>query len=96
MVKHIVMFKLSENNPENLEKAVTLLKGMVGKIETLQHLEVGVDFKQSPRSYDIVLITGFDDRGGLEVYSNHPVHQPVKETLLSMCSSTIVVDYETQ
>ena len=95
MIKHIVMFKLDRKTPKNLKKAVTLLKGMIGKIETLRYLEVGVDFKHSPRSYDFVLTTHFDDRKGLDFYSNHSVHQPVKDTLFAMCSSTVVVDYET-
>ena len=95
MVKHIVMFKLAERTSENLKKVVSILKEMVGKIETLRHLEVGVDFKHSLRSYDFVLITHFDDRKGFDFYSSHPAHQPVKDTLLAMCSSTVVVDYET-
>ena len=36
MVKHIVMFKLKENNPENLDLAVSTLRGLDGKIETLR------------------------------------------------------------
>ena len=50
MVKHIVMFKLKEKSPENLEHAVSTLRGLDGKIETLRFLEVGVDFKKSERS----------------------------------------------
>ena len=94
MVKHIVLFKLFDKKKENIESAVSALKGMVGKIETLNKLEVGVDFKKSERSYDIALTTFFEDKQGLEVYANHPVHIPVKELLFSLCSSTAVVDYE--
>ena len=96
MVKHIVMFKLIEKTPKNLEKAVAILKGMVNKIEALRHLEVGIDFKHSQRSYDIVLITHFDDQKGLDIYSNHLIHKTVKDNLFTICSSAVVVDYETQ
>ena len=44
MVKHIVMFKLKEKSHENMEHAVSTLRGLDRKIETLKFLEVGVDF----------------------------------------------------
>ncbi|NIQ01856.1 MAG: Dabb family protein, partial [Nitrospinaceae bacterium] len=56
--------------------------------------EVGTDFSQTERSYDVVLTTHFDDRKGLKTYSEHPVHRPVVETLRGLCSSSVVVDYE--
>ena len=31
MVKHIVMFKLKEKSPENMEHAVSTLRGLEGK-----------------------------------------------------------------
>ena len=94
MVKHIVMFKLTDKNLVTIEKAVSALKGMTNRIESLKSLEVGVDYKNSERSYDIVLTALFDNKQGLEVYSNHPIHTPVKQTLLSLCSCSVVVDYE--
>ena len=94
MVKHIVMFKLKEKNPANLKKAVQALQGLEGEIEALRSLEIGVDFAQSERSYDIVLTTHFDDRNGLDTYVPHPKHIPVKETMRALCSSSVVVDYE--
>ena len=78
-----------------MEHALTALRGMEGKIETLKHLEVGIDFKQSDRSYDLVLITHFENKEGLEIYASHEVHQPVIRTLRALCSHSIVVDYET-
>ncbi len=94
MVKHIVMFKLKKKNPANLKKAVQALQGLEGEIEALRSLEIGVDFAQSERSYDIVLTTHFDDRNGLDTYVPHPKHIPVKETMRALCSSSVVVDYE--
>ena len=72
MVKHIVMFKLKEKSPENMEHAVSTLRGLDGEIETLRFLEVGVDFKKSERSYDIVLTTHFDHQEGLAAYTVPP------------------------
>jgi hypothetical protein len=94
MVKHIVLFKLSEKTPENLEKAVSSLKSLEGNIETLRSIEVGIDFKESEKSYDIALTTHFDNKEGLEIYAKHPNHLPVVEVMQALCSQRVVVDYE--
>ena len=36
MVKHIVMFKLTEKTSENMELAINSLRSLEGKIETLK------------------------------------------------------------
>ena len=96
MVKHIVMFKLKEKNAENMKAAVSTLRGLDGKIESLKFIEVGVDFKESERSYDLVLTTHFDARDGLSAYASHPTHLPVIETMRNLCSNSIVADYVTE
>lgn len=96
MVKHIVMFKLTEKNQENLDQAITALNSLKGNIETLKFLELGTDFLSSERSYDIVLTAFFDDHEGLKAYASHKNHLPVIEKIRSLCSSSIVVDYETE
>ena len=94
MVKHIVMFKLQDKNKANIEKVVKALKSLEGNIDVLRSVEIGVDFTESERSYDIVLTTEFDNREGLKAYSPHPNHLPVAETIRSICSGSVVVDYE--
>lgn len=94
MIKHIVMFKLKEKTPDNLKALASALNGMKGQIETLSFLEVGEDFKGSDRSFDLVLITHFENRQGLETYAKHNIHQPVTQLAGSLCSQTVVVDYE--
>jgi hypothetical protein len=94
MIKHIVMFKLKEKSPDNLNTLASVLNGMKGQIETLRFLEVGEDFKGSDRSFDLVLITHFENRQGLETYAGHEVHQPVIQLAQSLCSQIVAVDYE--
>ena len=94
MIKHIVMFKLADKTPENVRKAVQALKNLEGTIETLKFLEVGLDFKQSERSYDIILTTHFDNKEGLQAYATHENHLPVIDTMRALCASSIVVDYQ--
>ena len=92
MIKHIVMFKLLDKT--NIEKVVNALKSLEGNIDVLRSVEIGVNFTESERSYDIVLTTEFNDRKGLNIYGPHPKHLPVVETIRSLCSSSVVVDYE--
>jgi hypothetical protein len=94
MVKHIVMFKLAEKTTENMERSVDSLRSLEGRIETLQSIEIGTDFLESERSYDIVLSAHFKDRDGLNIYANHENHLPVIKVMRSLCSSSVVVDYE--
>jgi len=93
MVKHVVMFKLKDKTQKNIDFAVSILKDLNGRIETLRFLEIGLDFKESERSYDILLITHFENKAGLEVYASHPNHLPVIEKMRELCSSSVVVDY---
>lgn len=96
MIKHIVMFKLAEKNQANLDEAMIALNSLRGNIETLKFLELGCDFLGSERSYDIVLTAFFDDREGLKTYAGYKNHLPVVDKMRSLCSSSIVVDYETE
>ncbi len=94
MVKHIVMFKLSEKTPENMERAVNSLRSLEGNIEVLKSIEVGTNFLESDRNYDIVLTVEFENKEGLEIYGGHENHLPVVKIMRSLCSNSAAVDYE--
>ena len=94
MVKHIVMFKLTEKTSENMELATDSLRSLENKIETLKFIEIGTNFLESDRSYDIVLTAHFENQEGLKTYSSHENHLPVIKIMRSLCSSSVVVDYE--
>ena len=94
MVKHIVMFKLTEKTSENMKLATDSLRSLENNIETLKSIEIGTDFLESDRSYDIVLTAHFENQEGLKTYSSHENHLPVVKIMRSLCSSSVVVDYE--
>ncbi len=96
MITHIVLFKLKDRSPENIEKARNVLSGMKGKIPQLRHLEAGVDVLHTERSYDIALVTKFDSLEGLAAYQSHPVHVEVAKFMISIRESSITVDYESK
>jgi hypothetical protein len=56
MLTHIVLFKLKDRSPGNVEKARQVLLGMKGKIPQLCHLEVGADVLHSEKCRIIRLI----------------------------------------
>lgn len=94
MITHIVLFKLTEPTPENLQAAKDKLMSMVGNVAELRHIEVGFDVVRSPRSYDLALVTKFDSLADLEAYQVHPYHKKVGEFIATIRQSVITVDYE--
>ena len=94
MIKHLVFFKLKDRSPESIQIAADKLRSMEGKIDILQHIEVGVDFMKSERSFDIALTTHFATQEDLDKYATHPVHLPVLEYLRSVIEQSVAVDYE--
>ena len=95
MITHIVLFKLTDPNAENLTTTRNKLLSMDGNIDLLLHLEVGVDVIRSERSYDIALTTRFESLSDLQAYQIHPYHAgEVVPHMKSVCSSIVAVDYE--
>ena len=95
MVVHIVMFIFKkENKATNLQKAKQMLEALVHKIPSLNSMEVGIDFVQSERSFDLVLTSTFDDREGLSIYAAHPEHLEVVSFIKEVTDGAKVVDYE--
>lgn len=94
MITHIVLFKLIDRSPENIEKARAVLAGMAGKIPQLRHLEVGADVLRTDRSYDLALVARFDSLADLNAYQIHHAHQEVIKYMLSVRESAVAVDYE--
>lgn len=94
MITHVVLFKLKDRSPKNVEKAMNVLSGLKGKIPVLRHLEVGTDILHSERSYDIALIAKFDSMDDLQAYQVHPVHLEVAKYIMAAKESAIAVDFE--
>jgi len=94
MVLHLVLFHFKEEAKVHLDQAVDQLKSMVGKVEVIRDLKAGKDFLHSGRSYDLAVAVTLDDRRALEVYNDHPHHQPVKKFLGPLYDQAVSVDLE--
>jgi len=97
MVIHIVFMAFKEENKhENLLEAKHRIEAMMGKVESLRSIEVGINFAHEDRAMDLALTARFDDRAGLEAYATHPVHLKVIDFIKSVAEYTKVVDYENE
>ena len=94
MIVHIVMFKFKEENKaENLTKTEVMLNALVTKIDGLKSMEVGIDFNQSERAFDMSLYSTFESKEDLAVYATHPAHLEVVSFIKEVTETSKVVDY---
>ncbi len=99
MVKHIVMFKMKNFKSKGMfDEKVLLIKKeldkLPSKIEVIKSFEVGINEAESPRAYDMVLISEFKNYQDLETYRVHPDHVKVLELVKMNTENTKVVDYQ--
>lgn len=99
MIKHIVMWKLKES-AEGADKKANALKikqslnNLVGKIQEIKLLEVGVDILKSEASFDVVLVSEFETMETLKAYQAHPEHVAVAGFIGKVVEKRVVIDYE--
>lgn len=94
MYTHIVFFKLSKPTNDNIEFVKKTLLSMEDNISELRHLEVGIDDIRSERSYDIALITKFDNKEDYLSYDINKYHvEKVKKVIKPYMESSKTVDY---
>ncbi|MGN0819068.1 MAG: Dabb family protein [Christensenellaceae bacterium] len=95
MIKHVVCFKLVDNSSTAKCLARERLLSMIGNVKWFKSIECGEDFLQSPRSYDIVLITTFDSASDLDEYQKDDYHvNVVKSYMHTHTLSSVAVDFE--
>lgn len=97
MIKHIVMWKVKGETPEEKSAGVRHLKtqfdGLVGVIPGLLALEIGADVSRIDYACDVVLYSEFESREALELYANHPEHLRIKRELADLRIARHQVDY---
>ncbi len=98
MLKHIVMWKLSEfaegkSRGENALWMKEHLEALVGVVPEIKSLEVGINTNQSDAAYDAVLITTFENEEALNTYKVHPEHVKVSDYCKKIRINRVVVDY---
>ena len=100
MIKHIVMFKLSENadvktKKENLDTALEMLKNFKALIPVMKDFKAVTNSPDVPDSnYDLALICDFASIDDLNAYQNHPEHLKFGKFITQVRESRACIDYE--
>ena len=93
MVKHIVLWKLQdENKAENAAEIKKRLEALIPKIDVIKKLEVGVN--ENGGEYDAALVSEFESYDALKAYDGHPEHLKVRQFIGGVAVSRAAVDYE--
>lgn len=93
MIKHIVFWKLKEENKmENALRIKQGLEALVGQIDGLLKLEVGVNI--NPAGWDLCLYGEYRDKEALSYYQGHEKHKAMQKIVHEAMLERAVVDYE--
>ena len=96
MIEHIVLLQWKEGaSQEAIDKAMTGLRQLKGKIPEIVDLSCGTNFSDRAKHFSHGLVVRFKDRAALETYISHPEHQRVvREFIQPIRNEVIAVDYE--
>jgi len=90
-MNHVVFFRFS--NEDDAVEAARRLRALDGVVPSLRSIEVGVDVLRTQRSWDLCLITRFDDEAGMQAYQVHPAHEEVVSWIRLHASAVAAVDW---
>lgn len=94
MIIHMVMFKFKdENKVLNMAKVKSRLENLESKIDVLKSMEVGINFNEGDRAFDLSLYSTFETEEDLEAYAVHEEHLKVVELIKEVTTESKVVDY---
>lgn len=96
-VRHIVMWRLRGDTPDEREaarlKVKSAFEGLRGRIDGLDHVEIGCDISQVDYACDVVLVSEFRNEAALKSYATHPEHLRVRDELGDLRIERRQVDY---
>lgn len=99
MIKHIVFFRLKEQENKQiklnqLQELKNFLESLKNKIDWIVNLEVGINYSTRDVAFDLALISDFKNNEDLENYISHPEHQKLLDLLNDIKKEVAIVDYE--
>ena len=95
MLTHVVLFKFKpETSDDQAAQLEAGLKGLPTVIDEILEFRIGRDIIRSERSYDLGLVSGFDDLAAMQRYQVHPAHQQVVAMVKALCASVVAVDFQ--
>ena len=94
MIKHIVFFKLNEDGHQNRDEIIIKLNQLKNDISLIKGLEVGINFADEARAFDLSLTVIVDSKESLNNYASDPKHVEFINFVKPLLIETKVVDYE--
>ena len=96
MIKHIVLWTLTEEAKKDSDKVVadlqTRFKALLGVVNGLTAIEVGHNYNGG--KFDLVLYCEFTSRETQDKYQTHPAHVAIKEKVHTLVCGRECIDYE--
>ncbi len=89
-----MFFKLKDNSKDNKQRIKDIILPLKDKINVIKFYQVGINFSNEDRAYDLALVSDFDSVDDLESYAVHPEHLKVISQLKSELATTKVIDFE--
>jgi hypothetical protein len=97
MIRHIVMWNIKGNSPEektaNIRRLQDSFGSLRGNIPGLLSLEVAVDISEVDYACDVVLYSEFESQDALDSYASHPEHLRVRDEVAGLRVARHQVDY---
>jgi hypothetical protein len=84
----------AEARRTNAERVRDALEALPATIPEIRRLEVGLDLRDRPGNWDLVLTVDVEDREALEAYRAHPDHVVVADLIGSLERTRMCVDHE--
>lgn len=99
MLTHIVMWQFKDEaeghtREENCQIVKESLEALPKTINFIKKLEVHLNSYPSSMGADMVLVTEFDSKDDLDLYSVHPDHVKVSQYVSKVRNSRMVCDWE--
>ena len=89
---HTIWLK-EDDKQANLVKIRAVLEQLPKKIEELVSMEVGLNFDESERAFDLSLYSTFKTKEDLATYASHKEHIKVVDFIKTVITESKVVDY---
>ncbi|HKQ79411.1 MAG TPA: Dabb family protein [Blastocatellia bacterium] len=94
-IRHIVLFRFKSETPQSdRESFLEMLRAMPQRISEIKSFEAGFDLVRAPRSFDLALVTSYEDLAALDRYAKHEHHLPVIERAKEICEQVVAADFE--
>ena len=98
MFKHIVMWKLNEDTSDQSKKdSAEVIKSALEQlpplISQIVSYEVGINLQDEDSTFDLVLLSEFNNQNDFEIYRTHPDHIKAVEIIRELSQKTHFVDF---